>query len=70
MTYIVRAQGYGGGGASVPPYKSDDRIQIKMEIESLLETDHAVQLYKILPNGEEKEIEFQSYMTYHVNFEG
>lgn len=66
--YKVKAQGYGGGGPSVSPFISSNINEIKEHIESLLETDHAVQLYKIDENGNETQIEFEYTTNINVIF--
>ena len=50
--YLVNGQGYGGGGPSVSPFESTNLEEIKERIAELLESDHAVQLYKIDENAE------------------
>ena len=64
--YIVNGQGYGGGGPSVSPFESSNLKEIKDRIAELLETDHAVQLYKVDDNGIKTHIEFNYYTTVTV----
>jgi hypothetical protein len=65
-TYRVTGQGYGGGGPSVSPFESDDLNAIKDRIAYLLESDHAVQLYKIDDSGVKTRIEFEHYTSVSV----
>jgi hypothetical protein len=60
--YVVRAQGYGGSGPSVSPFVSENLDEIKEEIADLIQSDHAVQLYKIAECGTESRVE---YYTHH-----
>jgi hypothetical protein len=58
--YRIKAQGYGGGGASIRPYVSDNLENIKSEMSDLLESDHAVQLYKIQDDGSEVRVDYEA----------
>lgn len=60
-TYLVKAQGYGGGGPSANPFESLDLHEIKGVIEELLSSDHAVQLYRIEDDGTAVDIPFEYY---------
>lgn len=64
--YIVHGQGYGGGGPSVSPFESSNLKEIKERIAELLESDHAVQLYKVDDNGIKTHVEFNYYTTINV----
>lgn len=64
--YEIRAQGYGGGGASIRPITVDNINEAKEEIADLLSCDYAVQLYKIEEDGSKKVINFESYTSYNV----
>lgn len=64
--YEIRAQGYGGSGASIPPITVNTISEAKEEIADLLSCDHAVQLYKIEEDGSKKAINFESYTSYSV----
>lgn len=66
IKYLVNGQGYGGGGPSVSPFESSDLKKIKERIAELLESDHAVQLYKIDENGVKTHVEFEHYSTVSV----
>jgi hypothetical protein len=64
--YVVKAQGYGGEGPSVSPYYSDDISAVEDVITELLETDHAVQLYRIDSDGVAQPTTFETYTTIKV----
>lgn len=64
--YIVRGQGYGGGGPSVSPFESSNLKEVKDHIAELLESDHAVQLYKLDDDGNKTQVEFNYYTTVTV----
>lgn len=64
--YLVNGQGYGGGGPSVSPFESTNLEEIKERIAELLESDHAVQLYKIDENDAKTRIEFEHYTSVTV----
>jgi hypothetical protein len=61
--YRIKAQGYGGGGPSVPTTDSDDINVIREQMEDLIDSDHAVQLYKVDADGVETRISFEYYTT-------
>lgn len=69
ITYIVKGQGYGGGGPSVRPFTSSNLSEIKDRIADLLETDHAVQLYRVDAEGNTKQVEFDYYAQISVSIE-
>jgi len=58
--YRIKAQGYDGGGVSIRPYVSDNLENIKSEMSDLLESDHAVQLYKIQDDGSEVRVDYEA----------
>ena len=64
--YLVNGQGYGGGGPSVSPFESDNLNAIKDRIADLLESDHAVQLYKVNDDGSTTQVEFEHYTSVFV----
>lgn len=64
--YLVKGQGYGGGGPSVSPFESSNLAEVKERISELIESDHAVQLYKIDEDGVKTQIEFNYYTTVNV----
>jgi len=64
--YRIKAQGYGGGGASIRPYVSDNLENIKSEMSDLLESDHAVQLYKIQDDGSEVRVDYEAASRGHT----
>jgi hypothetical protein len=61
--YRIKAQGYGGGGPSVPTRDSDDINVVREEIAELIESDHVVQLYRVNADGSETRIDFECYTT-------
>lgn len=65
-TYKVNAQGYGGGGPSVSPFVSTDLNVVKSEIEDLIASDHAVQLYLVKDDGTEERLDYEVYSTVNV----
>jgi hypothetical protein len=65
--YIVKGQGYGGGGPSVSPFESDDISAVKDRMIELLESDHAVQLYRVNANGTVTQVEFEYYTNITVS---
>jgi hypothetical protein len=67
--YIVKGQGYGGGGPSVTPFESDSISEIKDRMIELLESDHAVQLYRVNADGTVKPVEFEYYTNITVNID-
>lgn len=68
-TYLVKGQGYGGEGPSVRPFTSSNIKEIKDRIAELLETDHAVQLYRVDTEGNTTQIEFEYYTQISVSIE-
>ena len=64
--YRVNGQGYGGGGPSVTPFESDNLSAIKDRMSDLLESDHAVQLYRVNEDGSVKRISFDYYTSISV----
>jgi hypothetical protein len=52
-TFIIKAQGYGGGGPSLRPFETTSLQEAINEIEDLLDSDHSVKLYKLDYNGKE-----------------
>jgi hypothetical protein len=64
--YRVNGQGYGGGGPSVSPFESDNLNAIKDRIADLIESDHAVQLYKVNDDGSTTHVEFEHYNSVSV----
>lgn len=66
-TYLVKGQGYGGEGPSVRPFESTDLIKVKERIADLLESDHAVQLYRVDADAVQTQIEFEYYTQISVN---
>lgn len=67
--YIVKGQGYGGGGPSVTPFESNDIAAVRERISELLESDHAVQLYRVNTDGTVKQIEFEYYTNITVSID-
>lgn len=67
--YIVKGQGYGGGGPSVTPFESDDVAAVKDRISELLESDHAVQLYRVNADGTTKQVSFEYYTNITVSID-
>ena len=64
--YRVNGQGYGGGGPSVTPFESSDINEIQERIEELINSDHAVQLYRINDDGTVKRLNFEYYTSVTV----
>jgi hypothetical protein len=67
--YRVTGQGYGGGGPSVSPFESDNLSAIKDHMSDLLESDHAVQLYRVNDDGTVKRVNFEYYTTISVRID-
>jgi hypothetical protein len=67
--YIVKGQGYGGGGPSVRPFESDNLNEVKDRISELIESDHAVQLYRVNTDGTVKSVEFECYTNVSVRID-
>lgn len=67
--YRVNGQGYGGGGPSVNPFESDNIKEIKERMADLLESDHAVQLYRVNDDGTVKRINFEYYTSVTVRID-
>jgi hypothetical protein len=67
ITYRIKAQGYGGGGPSIPTIETTSIEVAQNEIADLIGTDHAVQLYVVDSNGNETRMEFEWYSTVTVN---
>jgi hypothetical protein len=61
--YRIKARGYGGGGPSIAPFETTSIDVARREIADLLDSDHAVQLYRVDGNGVETRIEFDYYTT-------
>lgn len=60
MTYIVKAKGYGGSGPTVTPFKTNDRTTVEYEAAELIDSDHSVQIYKVV-GGKEHRLSFETY---------
>ena len=61
--YRIKAQGYGGGGPSVPPIETTSIDVARNEIADLIDSDHAVQLYTVGADGVELRVEFDYYTS-------
>jgi len=64
--YKIKAQGYGGSGASAMPFTSHDITALQSEIEDLLLSDHAVQLYKMNADDTETRVDYETYTRIRV----
>lgn len=69
MMYRIEAQGYGGFGPSVRPMTTSDLNAVREEIADLIESDHAVQLYKVNTDGSKTRIDFECRTTVTVDIE-
>jgi hypothetical protein len=67
--YFIEARGYGGEGPSITPMIVSDLNAAKQEIADLIQTDHAVWLYKIDTNGTKTRMDFEIYTTVTVEIE-
>jgi hypothetical protein len=60
MKYIVKARGYGGSGPSVTPFITDSLQEAEDEAAELLDSDHSVQIFKIV-DGKEQMLNFETF---------
>lgn len=67
--YRVTGQGYGGSGPSVSPFESDNISAVKDRMIDLLESDHAVQLYRVNNDGTVTQVDFEYYTNITVSID-
>jgi len=67
--YRIKAVGYGGSGASLTPFTTNDLALVKSEIEDLLLSDHSVELYTVASDGVETLVLYETSHSIQVHIE-